>query len=335
MKNKAFVVYVVLLFLAGAEIFTRLFVPDKVIPFKPSTNPRLVYELNPKYPGINSLGMRGSEIDLAHLSEKWVIAAVGDSHTYSSLVSDAAQSYPAQLEKELKARNKSRQDIAVLNFGVPGYNTATELELFKTKVLPFKPKLVLLQVTINDTHICNYLNPEHPKLNRTLHQSAALVRTWRNILYSSFGRKFLIDFIGIHYPDLLLYREGLVGTLKTLPTDSPDRRDHPARTPDRVPKRYHYMLGRENWERALREFGEIARQNEIRLIATGFVKEEDRELFQSAGFDVYSFYDIFQSLHTYDYGTYSDRRTSGHFNEAGCHWIASKLADYIKTHYQF
>src|SRR5438477_468075 len=80
---------------------------------------------------------------------------------------------------------------------------------------------------INDTHVCNYIQPKYRKLNSLIHKSRFFVRTWKNILYSPFGRRFLFEWIGSHFPDALLAQEGLVGTRKAADDEIPAHKPHP------------------------------------------------------------------------------------------------------------
>jgi hypothetical protein len=215
---------------------------------------------------------------------------------------------------------------------VPGYNTAQELEVLKAKALTFKPKIVILQYCINDTHICNYIQPEDKKLNSLIHKSRFLVLLWKNILYSSIGKAFLLDWIGTKFPDALLFEEGLVGTLNGADTEVPARRLHPARTRERVPERYHYMLGEENWRMHIQSFASLGKQQGVILLATGFIEEEEKVAFVREGFDVFSFYEIFKDKSMQEYG-YNPDNTASHFNAKGCSMIGKVLADYIQKHY--
>src|SRR5215510_6279719 len=287
------VLITLIIFFVAGEILTRLFKKDSPPRFVASENQRLVYELNTGYAEINSFGMRDEEFDIDSIKGLYKIAVVGDSHAYSASVKTINETFPSQLEKYLNP-NIGQRIVKVLNFGVPGYNTAQELELLKTKVLMFEPRMVILQYSINDTHICNYIQPEDKKLNSLIHKSQFLVLLWKNILYSSLGKVFLLDWIGKKFPDALLFQEGLVGTLGGADTEVPARRAHPARTRERVPSRYHYMLGEENWRTHLQSFSGLCKQQGVVLLATGFIEDKEKEVFLKEGFDVYSFYEIFK-----------------------------------------
>src|SRR4029453_15385752 len=155
---------------------------------------------------------------------------------------------------------------------------------------------------------------------------------WKNILYSSFGKALLLDWVGKKVPDALLFQEGLVGTLKGADTEVPAHRAHPARTRDRVPRRYHYMLGEENWRMHMQSFPRLCRQQGIVLLATGFIEDKEKELFLKEGFDVYSFYEIFEGKDMLAYG-YNPDDTTSHFNAQGCFMVGKVLAEYIQKYY--
>jgi hypothetical protein len=325
------VVITLALFFVTGEILTRLFKKESPPRVVASEDQKLVYELNKKYAGINSFGMRDAEFDIDSIMGLYKIAVIGDSHTYSTSVKNMAETFPSQLENYLN-QNIGQRTVKVLNFGVPGYNTAQELEVLKAKALTFKPKIVILQYCINDTHICNYIQPEDKKLNSLIHKSRFLVLLWKNILYSSIGKAFLLDWIGTKFPDALLFEEGLVGTLNGADTEVPARRLHPARTRERVPERYHYMLGEENWRMHIQSFASLGKQQGVILLATGFIEEEEKVAFVREGFDVFSFYEIFKDKSMQEYG-YNPDNTASHFNAKGCSMIGKVLADYIQKHY--
>jgi GDSL-like lipase/acylhydrolase family protein len=318
-------------FLIG-EILTRIFKKESTSMVVRSENQKLVYELNKRYPEINSFGMRDVEIGVHDMKNLYKIAVIGDSHAYSSNVKNMSESFPSQLETYLN-QNIGQRLVKVLNFGVPGYNTAQELEVLQSKAFMFEPKLVILQYCINDTHVCNYIQPEYRKLNSLIYKSQLLVILWKNILYSSFGKEFLLEWLGSTFPDALLFQEGLVGTLKAADTEVPAHRPHPARTRDRVPERYHYMLGEENWREHIHSFAHLAKQQGVLLLATGFIEAEEKAIFLREGFDVYSFYEMFQAKDMRDYG-YDPEDTRSHFNARGCYIIGKTLAEYIQKHYE-
>jgi len=129
----------------------------------PSDNPRLVYELIPNRSGIfqgvlfqtNSHGMRGPETTIDKREGTWRIAALGDSTMFGWGI-EQEQAYPAVLEKALNSAGDSRH-YEVLNFAVPGYNTAIEAEVYKRRAAAFNPDLILIQFDINDLALPNFV----------------------------------------------------------------------------------------------------------------------------------------------------------------------------------
>ncbi len=81
-------------------------------------------------------------------SEAVTIVAVGSSSTAGAGASSPAQSYPSQLQEELRTRFPGRA-ITVLNRGVNGEEAAEMLARFDAGVIAAKPDLVLWQVATN------------------------------------------------------------------------------------------------------------------------------------------------------------------------------------------
>jgi hypothetical protein len=308
-----------------AEIIARTVLADPASMYIPSKNFRLIYELNPSHPEINSFGMRQEEFDPSNLHHKFVIAVIGDSHTYSVESASREKSFPSRLEYYLKVMGKNAK---VLNFGVPGYDMAQELEVLKSKVLQFKPNLIILQYCINDEHISNYIQPEYLWLNRILSASELLSRAWKKVLYSEFGRTHLLLYIEKHFPDALLFSPGLVGAPRALSEKDPAHRSHPPRSKDEVPVRYHNFIGRENLEHYVKIFGELCKEASIPALATGFIEERDRNLYEKSGLPVYSFFEIFDGRDMRDFG-YNTLNTSDHFSDRGSDFIGQAIANFI------
>lgn len=290
-----------------------------------SPDEKLVYELNPKHSQINSFGMRQKDFSKKDIQNHLVIACIGDSHTFCAQIKYSRDAYPQKIEyylNELYGVDKAR----VLNFGIPGYNTAQELELLKSKVLGFKPDLVILQITINDTHICNYIQPENRFLNHMIHKSELFAFILKKILYNKYLKLWRV--VEKKWPDLLIYQDGLIGAAQDSTERDPLHMGHPPRDPRLVPVRYHYMLGEENWKMHIKEFAQICRDHGIRVIATGFIEKWQQEYLLRSGFKVYSFDEMFGGISKITYA-YDPRHTYTHFNEEGYDIIGHKLADYI------
>jgi len=308
------------------EAGARTIIGPPVVDVRPSDDFHLIYEVKPNPPEVNRLGMHQDELDPAALAGRFVIAAIGDSHTFGLVHRD--ETFPARLEHYLNEDEAGK--FAVLNFGVGGYNMVQEFEVLRAKALRFHPDLVILQYTINDDHISNYIAPAHPTLNRLVHHSRLLSGTWMNLLYSEEGRSVLLPAVEEWAPDLLLYTPGLVGTPRSRDPD-PRHQGHPTRDPRFVPEPYHDFIGRDNFVDALRRFGEICRQRGIPALATGFIEDADKPLYLESSFAVVdSFFDIFRGLDFRQYG-YDPRYTWMHFDARGNDIVGRALARDIRA----
>ena len=112
-----------------------------------SQDTALGWELNPRCAGHNALGLRGRECTCARASDRWRIAVIGDSVAYGLGV-ESEMAYPAILETILTQTGET--PVEVLNFGVPGYNTAQEYAMLKNRVLAYDPDVVVMMFTTDD-----------------------------------------------------------------------------------------------------------------------------------------------------------------------------------------
>jgi lysophospholipase L1-like esterase len=103
---------------------------------------------------INSLGYRGEEMAAAPQPSMVRIACVGDSWTFGMPVGQD-QTYPSRLAAWL---HQEQPDIRydVQNFGVLGYSSFQGLQLLKTRVLDFRPSIVVIGFGMNDSEVAGY-----------------------------------------------------------------------------------------------------------------------------------------------------------------------------------
>lgn len=97
----------------------------------------------------NSFGMRGPEIKLEKPADTIRIAFLGDSFTFGWGVEED-QIFVRVLERLLNETIGANRRVEILNFGVPGYSTFQEVALYREKVAPFKPDLVVIYFVSND-----------------------------------------------------------------------------------------------------------------------------------------------------------------------------------------
>jgi hypothetical protein len=100
---------------------------------------------------INSLGMRGPEIEETKTSGTFRVLAIGDSFTFGIGVRDE-DTFVRRLEKQLNAQNTPGVKYEVLNTGIEGYNTRDEIITLEHRWLKLQPDLVLITFYLNDAY---------------------------------------------------------------------------------------------------------------------------------------------------------------------------------------
>lgn len=120
--------------------------------FRKSTNPVLFYELRPGAErdiyAVNSAGFRDRELPEAKPPGTFRIALLGDSIAWGHGL-PLEQSLAKVLERLLNASGAELR-FEVLNFGVSGYSTQQEVELYRVKAARYEPDLVIVAYCLND-----------------------------------------------------------------------------------------------------------------------------------------------------------------------------------------
>ena len=130
---------------------------------QPSRYPGIVYELRPNVRGqfigqpllINSQGLHDHEYSHRKDAGTFRIVGVGDSSLFGWGV-PFEESGLKVLERRLNEKPGART-FEVIDFAVPGYNTAMEAETFVKKCLEYAPDLVLLNFNTNDYDVPNFM----------------------------------------------------------------------------------------------------------------------------------------------------------------------------------
>ena len=99
---------------------------------------------------INSHGLRGEEFPLAKPPGEIRILCIGGSTTAGEEVREV-ETYPAQLEEMLRARNPG-VPIRVINAGIPAYEVPDSLRLFELNHYRFDADIVTIYHGINDLY---------------------------------------------------------------------------------------------------------------------------------------------------------------------------------------
>jgi GDSL-like Lipase/Acylhydrolase family len=309
--------------------------------YQASANPKLVYELTPGQAiprlqaSISSQGLNDREFTTEKPPGVFRIAVVGDSTSFGWKVG-TDKGLAKVLERELNALGK--RSYEVINFSVPGYNTAQELEVIQAKVLPFRPDIVILVFTGNDVRLCNYIQPEPTRLGALMHRSYLanlLVRTVDEQLAQPHGENFAYPAwwlrlkwlrLGVFYPRQKIYPQpGL--------EEAVYEHGNPPDDPLRVPRRYHYMLGYPRYRAHLAAIRDLLARGSIVLVSSGILTVEAVQINRALEVE-----HIVTGLwpeeleRDYDPGEALVLPNDGHYSVRGHELAARRILDYLVEH---
>jgi lysophospholipase L1-like esterase len=147
--------------------------------FRRSENPILFYEPNPGATSeiytINSAGFRDHEYPLEKKPGVFRIVMLGDSIVWGhglTLQDTIAKQLEALLNKA------SDRPFEVLNFGVSGYSTQQEVELYRVKASRYDPDLVIVGYCLND-----------------FEESSVEGDAFRHLYYGIFSKSYFFDYL--------------------------------------------------------------------------------------------------------------------------------------------
>jgi len=211
-----------------------------------SGNDRIIFELIPGVTGgfrgapleVNPNGFRGPV--LGHEKPKGTvrIAGIGDSVMFGWGVRDD-EYYMARLGAKL-ASDFPDVSWEWLNSGVPGYNTAMEVETLKDKLLAYEPDLVVLGYCDNDLSLPNFIRNEEAYLTPR--------KSW---LY--------------HWA-----RNAIKGFARTA-----DDRLTKARTPEELPEIYRELVGIDAYRRSIGELVRLSEAHDFRIVVFSHTRLQD------------------------------------------------------------
>lgn len=148
-----------------------------VAKFQRSENPVLFYEPTPGATSgvytINSGGFRDHEYSAAKAPDVFRIVILGDSIVWGHGL-ELADTFAKQLEHLLN--EISQQKFEVLNFGVSGYSTQQEVELYRVRASRYDPDLVIVGYCLND-----------------FEESSVEGDAFRHLYYDIFHKSYLYD----------------------------------------------------------------------------------------------------------------------------------------------
>ena len=219
---------------------------------QPSRYAGIVYELKPNVRGrfmgqpllINSQGLRDYEYTRRKEPGTFRIVGVGDSSLFGWGV-PIEDSGLKVLERRLNEEFRPRK-FEVVNFGVPGYNTAMESETFVQRCLEYAPDLVLLNFNTNDYDV--------PEFMRRPDDLATLRRSYLfDLAYSVYDGA-----ITVKRESLSVFEFGH----RTVAERQAARLDEDPALPDE----YRYMVGAKGVVRALERLAAAARERAIPFV---------------------------------------------------------------------
>jgi lysophospholipase L1-like esterase len=158
--------------------------------FIPSSDPELLYELNPGWRdetfSVNSHGMPDREVTKEKPAGAFRIAFVGDSITDNFHLAPREESYVRVLERLLNQGTRDQQSYECLNFGVSGYAIKQLLRTAETRVHRFNSDLIVVQVCLNDPYPSDF---EHRRfsLRQDSRLWAFVLRRLRNARFRAYS----------------------------------------------------------------------------------------------------------------------------------------------------
>lgn len=291
-----------------------------------SSSPEIVYELRAGYPDHNSSGYRDREYALEKKPGTFRVVGIGDSYTYGDGV--ARDATFLKVAERLLAAELGEGRVEVLNFGLPGSNTAMQAALFAERTAAWDPDLVVIQWCRNDFNLPNFIQTapdgivEH---SYALHELLSGIADRFPILVKK--RVMAYDYDEEVFP---------VPGLQHVPIVE----HNPIGRPELAPARYRYMLGGEGVQAALLK---IARESERRgvpvIYLVGWAGQDGdvAEWARSAGLEVVDVWSPVAERFVSGYGVFEDlwvapERSDNHPNVEGHAIIGDVVAGAIRRH---
>jgi hypothetical protein len=301
---------------------------------QPSRYPGIVYELKPNVRGrfmgqpllVNSQGLRDHEYTRRKAPGTFRIVGVGDSSLFGWGV-PLEDSGLKVLERRLNEKSGA-QKFEVINFAVPGYNTAMEAETFVQRCLEYEPDLVLLNFNTNDYEVPEFMRQPDD------------LATLRKSYLFDLGYSVYEGVMGVE-PEPL----GVFGVRhRTVAERQAARLDEDPAVPDQ----YRYMVGAKGVVRALERLADAAHKRAIPFVVftvkaypgvvPNYVRDDlrdgQRELLEREsrrlGFHFLNTYrDYMDYLSRYPNANFAVSKTDGHPNALAHSIDAEAIFQYL------
>ena len=304
---------------------------------QPSRYAGIVYELKPNVRGrfmgqplfINSQGLRDYEYTRRKEPGTFRIVGVGDSSLFGWGV-PVEDSGLKVLERRLNEKSRARK-FEVINFGVPGYNTAMESETFVQRCLEYAPDLVILNFNTNDYDV-----PEFMRLPDDL---------------ATLRKSYLFDLAYSVYEGVMAVEPERLGVFDTSHRTIADEQAARLDEESSIPNEYRYMVGAKGVVHALERLAAAARERAIPLVVftvkaypgvvSSYVRDElrdgQRELLeresQRLGFHFLNTYrDYMDYLNRYPNANFAVSKVDGHPNALAHAIDAEAIFNYLVAH---
>jgi lysophospholipase L1-like esterase len=252
---------------------------------QPSRYQDIVYELKPGISGlfrgkpfrISSAGLRDSEYSRVKPPGTFRIAGLGDSVMFGWGVGQD-DPYLEVLERRLNDLPGDPRSFEVLNFAVPGYNTAMEVSVFEHKALVYDPDLVVIQFVNNDTGVPIFMQKPKSKF--------------------SLKRLYVVDFISSYLSKLENAEGQRLFTHRLRNVEGEAEKDE-------ILSQYSYMLGVKGFRRAMARLAELTEERGIPVIViTGTLSKKQKNMVREAATE--------HGFHVLPIGPYSDAWVKDH-----------------------
>jgi len=304
---------------------------------QPSRYAGIVYELKPNVRGrfmgqsvlISSQGLHDYEYSRRKPSGTFRIVGVGDSSLFGWGV-PFEDSGLKVLERRLNEKFATPK-FEVIDFAVPGYNTAMEAETFVQRCLEYSPDLVILNFNTNDYDVPNFMRL--PKDLTTLRRSYVF-----DLAYSVY--EGVVGLAGREPPPFDF------GNRTTPLSEAAHLDEDPA-----LPDEYRYMVGAKGVVRALERLAGAARERAIPFVVftvkaypgvvANYERDEwrdgQRELLEREsrrlGFHFLNTYPNYMDyLKRYPNANFAVSQADGHPNTLAHSIDAEAIFDYLVAH---
>lgn len=187
------------------------------------------------------------------------IVGIGDS-LMSSWGVNQEDTYLALLEEQLNVVATKKQ-VQILNLAVPGYNTAIEYEVIKSKALAYHPDLIIIGYDGNDMDMPNFVRKK------------VVAVSYLFYVFQLMTERFSGNRRDVDTPELLV--------------DVPKERDDRFLfSKEETPPEYRFMVGYENYLTTMENTASVTVKQGIPTIVVGELTEQMQNDLEVMGFYV-------------------------------------------------